>query len=141
MVWTLLSALLLAACHSGSSSDGVDSGTGTDTGTDTVTDTETAADTDADTDTDDGCSEAGAPQYTWCDEATGLLWENPHMDAPGGINLNSAVAYCASLGLGDFNDWHVPTIDELRTLIRACPATEPRSSRALPTTAATGTTP
>jgi uncharacterized protein DUF1566 len=109
----LVPVLAAAGCSDGWSG-GFDSG---------ITDTDT--DTDSDTDTDEGCNAASAPEYTWCDETTGLLWENPHMDAPAGISWSSSSAYCANMELGDFNDWRMPIIDELRTLVRDCPGTEP----------------
>jgi len=132
----LLTALaLLPACYSSSSSssdDDTDTGTGSDTDTDTDTDADSDSDADADTDTDtdtdtDSDSDTDSstvPQWTWYDETSGLLWENPHMDAPGGYDWLSSSSYCAGLSLGGFSDWHLPIIDELRTLVRECPATE-----------------
>jgi len=81
-------------------------------------------DMDTDTASDTGCKAESAPEYTWCDESMGLLWENPHMDAPGGCNWSRANFSCPDLTLGGFDDWHMPTIDELRTLVKECPGTE-----------------
>ena len=39
------------------------------------------------------------------------------------MTLNDAGKYCRNLSEGGFQDWHVPTIDELRTLIENCPQT------------------
>lgn len=69
------------------------------------------------------CNDAGEYEECWIDEATGLVWE---LD-PGGGNPTAAgaLAYCDQLELVDSGGWRLPTIDELRTLVRACPDTEP----------------
>lgn len=57
---------------------------------------------------------------TVIDPVSGLTWEM-------GTNLSVAFAtaktYCDELTLGGHDDWRLPTIDELRTLISGCPAT------------------
>jgi len=67
--------------------------------------------------------------YTaWCDNSTGLCWQDPQKDAyiedDIGVTQPDAIRYCKELVLGGYNDWRLPTIDELRTLIRGNPATE-----------------
>lgn len=97
---TRAAALGLAGCPVGT-------GTTTETGTDTtLTGPETLVDNG------DGTSTGSL---------SGLTWENE--GAVDGLDWNSAVAYCTTLDLAG-GGWHLPTIGELRTLIRGCPGTE-----------------
>lgn len=59
------------------------------------------------------------------DPTSGLCWQHPRDETT--LRLNEAVTYCEGLSLGAFGpgSWHLPTVDELRSLIRRCPATEP----------------
>jgi hypothetical protein len=58
----------------------------------------------------------------WKDPASGLTWQ---VSPTGGLmNWSDAKAHCKSLHLDRHNDWRLPTITELRSLIRACPATQ-----------------
>ena len=66
-----------------------------------------------------GC---GSDDSTWTDPRFGLTWQNP--DGESGIRWEEARHYCESLVLDDYSDWRVPTIWELRTLIRGCPPTQ-----------------
>ena len=55
----------------------------------------------------------------WTDPSSGLTWQ---VEPTGGtMNWSDAKAHCAGLSLGG-GGWHLPTISELRTLIRGCPA-------------------
>ena len=58
----------------------------------------------------------------WIDETSGLVWQDPPRDSVGtGVDFWAAADYCAGLGDGG---WRLPDINELRSLIRGCPATE-----------------
>ncbi len=60
-------------------------------------------------------------EWGWYDEVTGLCWENPGVLVTSGWEY--ADKYCDGLSLGDHVDWRLPTISELRSLIRDCSAT------------------
>jgi hypothetical protein len=53
---------------------------------------------------------------TVTDPSTGLVWEKK--PSTGDLNWEQAKAHCQAKGRG----WHLPTISELRSLIRGCPA-------------------
>lgn len=56
------------------------------------------------------------------DSVTGLIWQN---DDAYSRTWREANRDCPDLdGLGGFHGWRLPTISELRSLIRGCPATE-----------------
>ena len=65
------------------------------------------------------------PALTWKDPATGLEWQ---VTMTAEFPWADAAPYCAGLSLDDKDDWRLPNVDELRTLIRGCPATEPGGS-------------
>ena len=58
---------------------------------------------------------------TWYDPDYRLTWQTPGAYSK---KWNVAINYCDELVFGGYNDWYLPTIDELRTLIRGCPNTE-----------------
>jgi uncharacterized protein DUF1566 len=51
-----------------------------------------------------------------------LCWQNP----PGETKRKwtESIDYCESLSLGGYTNWRLPNIDELRTMISGCEATE-----------------
>lgn len=69
----------------------------------------------------------------WGDETTGLCWQVTPIDGSDRLRYASSVnpewdagtayAKCRDLDLGGHSDWRVPTIDELRSLIRGRPST------------------
>jgi hypothetical protein len=48
---------------------------------------------------------------TWTDPTTGLMWAKK--DNGSDVNWKQASDYCTKLELAGFNDWRLPTIDEL----------------------------
>ena len=50
-----------------------------------------------------------------------LMWSNT---ADKEMDWNDGLAYCTNLNEGGYSDWRLPNIDELRTLIKNCTATE-----------------
>jgi len=60
------------------------------------------------------CAEGG----NWYDPGTGLCWQNP--PAEMAKSLSDAVGYCDGLSLGDRDDWRLPEIQELHSLVRGC---------------------
>ena len=57
---------------------------------------------------------------TWADSSSGLTWQvTPSSDY---LDWEGAKTYCDTLSL-DGGGWHLPTVSELRTLIRGCEAT------------------
>ena len=52
-----------------------------------------------------------AQRQPWTDPATGLMWTKK--DTGDSISWQQAVNYCRNLRLGGYDDWRLPTIDEL----------------------------
>ena len=60
-------------------------------------------------------------QRVWLDSETNLMWQAAQSC---GKSYGNARAYCATLDWGGRTDWRLPTISELRTLVRGCPESE-----------------
>ncbi len=74
------------------------------------------------TDTNTVPDEDPLPPTTWTDPATGLTWDaRPYVDPKTSeMTVKKAKQYCEDTTLGGFSDWRVPTLNELRTLVRDC---------------------
>ena len=62
----------------------------------------------------------------WIDQTTGLRWQNSPPATEK--SLPAAVDYCTTQTLGGKSGWRLPTVSELRSLIRGCPPTETAGS-------------
>ena len=65
----------------------------------------------------DTCTALGE-SICWFDSTSGLTWQTP--SGGGSMIWSAAKTYCLNLPLAG-GGWHLPTIGELRTLIRGCP--------------------
>lgn len=64
----------------------------------------------------------------WCDDTTGICWQDPQKDAydleDPGLTQPDALRYCEELVMGGYDDWRLPNIDEMRTVIAGNPPVE-----------------
>jgi hypothetical protein len=50
-----------------------------------------------------------------------LCWQVPMNDSA--MTWEAAIAYCDTLVLGGYDNWRLPSIEDIRTIIRGCKAT------------------
>ena len=83
---------------------------------------------DSDDDNDDSNDDDYDDEdYTWTDPNTGMTWHFGGNDPEISDHFwtwHEANEYCENVIWAGYNDWRLPTISELRTLIRGCPFTE-----------------
>ncbi|RJO70467.1 MAG: DUF1566 domain-containing protein [Myxococcales bacterium] len=61
--------------------------------------------------------------WCWFDPETKLIWQDPPVQSAQ--NWTTGNSYCDNLELGGLTSWTLPTINQLRTLIRDCEETVP----------------
>jgi hypothetical protein len=66
----------------------------------------------------------GATEYCHSGQCVdlGMQWQNP--PAENSMPWQDAIDYCDNLSLDGHDDWRLPSISELRSLIKGCAATE-----------------
>jgi hypothetical protein len=91
-----------------------------DRGADGVVDSDGDVRVDVDVVDDGG---GGSCDGSWLDPTTGYLWENPPSTTQR--TRDEGTTYCDGLTLcgSPVGGWHLPTISELRSIIRDCPDT------------------
>lgn len=107
--WVLLAVTVGAAAFAVSCGDDDD-------------DNDDASSTDDDSD-DDADDDAGG-EGEWADSVSGLTWQNGEGVGAELYTWEEAIAYCDGLEWAGASDWRLPTIDEQRTLIADCEATQ-----------------
>ena len=69
----------------------------------------------------EGCISSTGKCKKSCYKINNKIWSPSSVST---VNQEEALEYCNNLTLCGYSDWHLPNIDELRTLIKNCPSTE-----------------
>ncbi len=69
----------------------------------------------------EGCISSTGKCKKSCYKIDNKIWSPSSVSI---VNQEEALEYCNNLTLCGYSDWHLPNIDELRTLIKDCPSTE-----------------
>lgn len=122
----ILSLLLLLSCGSGSDDDDDGSSTGDDdnddnSNTDDDIDDDISDDDLADDD-DDTYPPLQCADGMCLDPSSGLTWVQ--VESMSVFTWEDAKTYCQELVFGGYDNWKLPSISELRTIVRGCPQTE-----------------
>jgi len=80
-------------------------------------------DDSADNGSDDDTDGAYGTGDVWLDSESGLTWQSGEDVGAKSFTWQQAVDYCDKLDWGGYTDWRLPSISELRTLIRGCAGT------------------
>jgi TolB-like protein len=65
-------------------------------------------------------------EFFFVDESSELMWQSK--PTGGKMTWSEAKSHCSRLKLGEHDDWQLPTISQLRTLIRDCTSTAANGS-------------
>ncbi len=117
--------LIIAIIHAGCSTCGSDDDVGEGKFDDDDSDDDLGDDDDGDDDLDDDedfcVDDTRGSDEVWIDESSGLMWQvDPSCDVQSIYNSD----ICLGIEFAGFDDWRLPSISELRTLVRGCPAME-----------------
>ena len=66
----------------------------------------------------------GCPIDRWIDSESGFTWMTGLSVGTESYNHSDAQLYCQILDWDGYSNWRLPTISELRSLVRGCPAAE-----------------
>ena len=77
---------------------------------------------------DDDDNDDTAGETVWTDPTTGHMWQNGTTVGSTIYSWPDVQSYCAGLSWGGYTGWRLPDIDELRSLIRGCAATQTNGS-------------